>query len=194
MDERERVISHILTIDRRLYEYLQFTHIPDWAGVELTMPQLKVLFLTGGPRPMPASQIARSLGMTPSTATGVVDRLVAQGLVRRLEDPSDRRVVLLAATPEGSALLERLLLAGLGHFRDILDRLPLDDLYVVARALDVLHRAALSLSDGERARDDQPAPREAALSALSSSRPPDRPFGPPSPASPSTEGGQATTP
>jgi DNA-binding MarR family transcriptional regulator len=184
MDERERVISHILTIDRRLYEYLQFTHMPNWAGVELTMPQLKVLFLAGGPKPMPASQIARALGMTPSTATGVVDRLVAQGLVRRLEDPGDRRVVLLAATPEGAALLERLLLAGLGHFRDILDRLALDDLRVVARALDVLHRAAISLTTEEQ-------PREAALSAATPPTPSLRQSGP---LRPRFQEGEATTP
>jgi DNA-binding MarR family transcriptional regulator len=179
MDERERVISHILTIDRRLYEYLQFNHMPDWAGVELTMPQLKLLFLSGGPRPMPASQMARALGMTPSTATGVVDRLVAQGLVRRLVDPGDRRVVLLQATPEGSALLERLLLAGLGHFRSILDRLTLEDLRVVERALDALHNAAMSLGNDGQSRAHQPEPHEAAPSAANPPAPSHRPSSPP---------------
>ena len=150
-DERERLIDHILAIDKRLYEFLQVQRIPDWAGVELTMPQLKVLFLVGGPKPMPTSQVARALGMTLSTATGVVDRLVSQGLVRRLEDPADRRIVLLQATQEGTALLQRLLRAGLGYFREILDRLSLEDLRVVARALDVLHEVAMSLENNRLA-------------------------------------------
>lgn len=147
--EREAILGHILSIDRRLYQYLQVARIPDWAGIELTMPQLKVLFLAGGPRPLPTSQVARSLGMTSSTVTGVVDRLVAQGLIQRLEDPTDRRIVLLQATPEGAALLDRLLRAGLAHFRDILDRLSLEELRVVARALDLLHEAAMSLESRE---------------------------------------------
>ena len=144
-DEREQIISHILDIDKRLYQYLQVVRSHDWAGLELTMPQLKVLFLAGGPDAMPTSKAARALGMTLSTATGVVDRLVAQGLIQRLEDPNDRRIVLLKATPAGAALLERLLSAGLGYFREILDRLSLDDLRTVARAMDVLHEAAMSL-------------------------------------------------
>lgn len=148
-DEREQVVNHILTIDKRLYQYLQVARIPDWAGLELTMPQLKLLFLAGGTEPMPTSRVARALGMTLSTATGVVDRLVAQGLIQRLEDPTDRRIVLLQATPAGARLLERLLSAGLGHFREILARLSLEDLRTVARALDLLHEAAMSLESSQ---------------------------------------------
>lgn len=157
MEERERVISHILSIDKRLYEYLQHASMTDWAEVDLTMPQLKVLFLAGGPKPMPTSQVARSLGMTLSTATGVVDRLVAQGLIQRLESASDRRVVLLQATPDGSALLERLLMAGLGHFRRILERLDLEELRTVASALDILHSTGMSVL-GEQGPASPPRP------------------------------------
>lgn len=145
-DEREGLIAHILTIDKRIYQYLQYNFMPQLAHIELTMPQLKVLFLAGGPNPMPTSRVARSLGMTVSTATGVVDRLVAQGLIQRLEDPRDRRMVLLKATPKGAALLERMLRVGLGHFREILDRLSLEELRIVARALDTLYGAAMSLA------------------------------------------------
>ena len=151
--ERKQIVDYILAIDRRLYQYLQVARIHDWANVDLTMPQLKVLFLASGSEPMPTSRIARALGMTLSTATGVVDRLVAQGLIQRLEDPTDRRIVLLQATPEGAALMERLLRAGLGHFREILALLSLEDLRAVARALGALHEAAMSLSS-----DQPPAP------------------------------------
>ncbi len=153
-DERERVVSHILEIDQRVYRYLQRQQTPHWAEIDLTMPQLKVLFLVGGPEPMPNSRVAKALGMTLSTTTGVVDRLVAQGLIQRLEAPNDRRVVLLKATPKGAALLEKLLSSGLGYFRQILDRLNLDELRTVSRALDLLHEAAMGLAG------DPPFPEE----------------------------------
>lgn len=148
--ERERVIGQILAIDKRLYQYLQVARSHDWAGVELTMPQLKVLFLAGGPEPVPSGKIARALGMTLSTATGVVDRLVSQGLIQRLESPTDRRIVLLKATPAGTDLLERLLSAGLRYLREILDLLSLEDLRTVARALDILHVTAMALESNQR--------------------------------------------
>ncbi|MGI5836978.1 MAG: MarR family transcriptional regulator [Chloroflexota bacterium] len=149
-DERDMVIAHILDIDKRLYQYLQVARSLDWAGLELTMPQLKVLFLAGGAEPMPAGKIARALGMTLSTATGVVDRLVNQGLIQRLENPNDRRIVLLQATPAGAELLERLLSAGLRYFHEILDRLSLDDLRTVARAFDILHETAMAIESNQR--------------------------------------------
>ncbi|MGE5620550.1 MAG: MarR family winged helix-turn-helix transcriptional regulator [Sphingomonadaceae bacterium] len=161
-EERERVIGHILDIDKRLYQYLQRSRIPHWAEVDLTMPQLKVLFLVGGAGgPMPSSRVARALGMTLSTTTGVVDRLVAQGLIRRLEDSADRRMVLLQATPEGSALLDRLLRAGLEYLRQILERLSLDELRTVSRAFDLLHESAMALTS------DQPSTIGYQLSAVS---------------------------
>lgn len=147
MDERERLIAHILEIDKRLYQYLQRQQIPHWAEVDLTMPQLKVLFLVGGAQAMPNSKVARALGMTLSTTTGVVDRLVAQGLVQRLEDPADRRAILLKTTPKGRAMLDRLLSSGLAYFRQILERMDLDELQTVARALDLLHHTAMSMAE-----------------------------------------------
>ncbi len=144
-DERAALIRRMMALDKRLYDYLLVSRIPAWAEVDLTMPQLKVLFLAAGPEPLPTSRAARSLGMTLSTATGVVDRLVAQGLVQRREAPADRRIVLLTATDSGRALIDRLLSAGLSHFRELLDRLTLEQLEVVARVIDLLYNAAMEL-------------------------------------------------
>lgn len=149
-DERERLLDHILAIDRRFYRYLQAGG-DVWANVDLTMPQLKVLFLVAGGREVTMTQLARSLGMTLSTATGVVDRLVAQGLVRREDHPEDRRLVLVRLTEPGSALVDRLLRSSRARFRLILERLSLDDLRIVARALDALYEAALGVSEAELA-------------------------------------------
>ncbi|MGW3495674.1 MarR family winged helix-turn-helix transcriptional regulator [Streptomyces sp. NPDC001020] len=50
--------------------------------------------------------LARSAGMTPRNATGLVDTLERQGLVQRDPDPSDRRSVLARITPAGLAWLD----------------------------------------------------------------------------------------
>ena len=45
--------------------------------------------------PMTVGQLARLAGLTPSSITGVVDRLERAGLARRESDPQDRRRVLV---------------------------------------------------------------------------------------------------
>ncbi len=49
-------------------------------------------------------QLAGQFTITPASATSLVDRLLAQDLVRRIPSLHDRRIVHLALTPKGQAL------------------------------------------------------------------------------------------
>ena len=148
-DERQQLLNHILTMDRRCYRYLHAGGGRAWAQTDLTMPQLKVLYLVAGSEGITMTQVARALGMTLSTATGVVDRLVGQGLVRREHALHDRRLVLLRPTEAGTAHIEQLTRASREQLRLLLERLTLDDLRTVARAFDVLYEAAMQLAEAE---------------------------------------------
>ena len=57
----------------------------------------------GGPRTIGA--LASIEGVTPPTMTRLVAAMVAEGLVERLSDPIDRRVVQVAASTKGRASL-----------------------------------------------------------------------------------------
>jgi DNA-binding MarR family transcriptional regulator len=52
---------------------------------------------------------AEAMSCDASTATWIVDRLVAKGLVERRAQPSDRRVTLVALTPAGERTRARVL-------------------------------------------------------------------------------------
>ena len=52
---------------------------------------------------MSMRELSARLGSHASTATGLVDRLAARGLVERYEDANDRRVKRVSLTPEGVA-------------------------------------------------------------------------------------------
>ena len=54
------------------------------------------------------SDLARQLLIRHNSAVGLVDRLMAQGLVMRKRSPEDRRKVHLQLTAKGNRLLERL--------------------------------------------------------------------------------------
>ncbi len=60
---------------------------------------LKQLVQAG--EPLPLSRIAERLCCVKSNMTQLVDRLEADGLVKRIDDPDDRRTVLAAITDEG---------------------------------------------------------------------------------------------
>ncbi len=53
-------------------------------------------------------ELAQRLGLRDHSVTGLVDRLVARGLLRRRLDRHDRRRVLVEVTPRAQALLARL--------------------------------------------------------------------------------------
>lgn len=55
----------------------------------------------------PMNELSSHLAVSPSTATGLVDRLVAKDLVERFADPTDRRVVKLRLSGDGKELLSR---------------------------------------------------------------------------------------
>ena len=58
-------------------------------------------------RPMPMSELASLLSVDPPNLTAVVDDLEAAGLVERQAHPTDRRVKLVVASPEGAALAHK---------------------------------------------------------------------------------------
>jgi DNA-binding MarR family transcriptional regulator len=74
----------------------------------LTPPQMFALKALDPNRPMPMGELAAELHCDNSNVTGLVDRLTAQGLVERREAPHDRRVRMLALTPRGAEVRERL--------------------------------------------------------------------------------------
>lgn len=76
------------------------------ATSQITAPQLICLMEIAGSGPMTATAISRAVHLSPSTVVGIIDRLEEKGWVVRARDTSDRRVVHVAVTAQGEALLE----------------------------------------------------------------------------------------
>ena len=139
MDEaRLHLISDILDLQADMLKRT-WVHPPEvWLGADLTMQQLKVLIvLYAGQASM--SQLAESLHVTQATVTGIIDRLLAHGLVRREEDSADRRIVVCNLTEQGQEMMNRLFEAVQIHLKEVLKRLSLGELQTVAQAMNILH-------------------------------------------------------
>ncbi|UPK73761.1 MarR family winged helix-turn-helix transcriptional regulator [Nocardioidaceae bacterium SCSIO 66511] len=59
------------------------------------------------PQPYGMRELGTMLGLAKSSLTGLVDRTVRNGLVRREPDPRDTRAVRVALTPQGRTLADR---------------------------------------------------------------------------------------
>ncbi|MDO8616418.1 MAG: MarR family transcriptional regulator [Dehalococcoidia bacterium] len=106
-----------------------------WAGLGLTMTQLRVLFLLRSEDGLSAGGLAERLGVTPSTLTRIMDRLVRNQLVRRESDDGDRRLVRHCLSQPGRDMVEEVERTGRARMNNILGRLAPQDLERLVLAL-----------------------------------------------------------
>ena len=71
---------------------------------QVSAPQLHCLVALYDYGPLPPSQIARHVMVKSSTITGIIDRLEQKGLVTRLRNSPDRRVITIELTEAGRTL------------------------------------------------------------------------------------------
>lgn len=136
-------IERVVTTYETLIHRVASAHAPEFLGVGVTMSQAKVLYLVQAEPGLRMSELSARLGTSLSTVSGVVDRLVDQGLVNRTDDPADRRQVVLRITDAGATQLELFRELTAGQFRALLAQVDEADLVVVERALHILAAAAL---------------------------------------------------
>lgn len=72
--------------------------------IGVTGPQRLVIRVVGQTPEITARDLAQTLGLHPSTLTGILGRLERQRFLRRAVDPVDRRVARFQLTPAGRAI------------------------------------------------------------------------------------------
>lgn len=135
-------IQNILQLQDELIRHRTLWDVGPWLELEMSTPQLKALLLISEEKGIRMRELAHKLGGSFSNATVLVDRLVDRGLVERLAEPQDRRVVLVRATKEGQRLIERLATSWRTLSAPLLEALAAEDRATVQEAFRVLLRAA----------------------------------------------------
>lgn len=107
---------------------------------QVSMPQFRlmvVLHLGGTQR---VSDLATELGVHPSTAGRMVERLVAKGLITR-EEGQDRREILVALTPQGREFTADTTRRRREQFANLLDLFDDEQLAQIGRGMALLNAA-----------------------------------------------------
>jgi DNA-binding MarR family transcriptional regulator len=104
----------------------------------LSIPQFRVLTFLSRTPGAPLSSVAEHLGVTRSTASAIVDRLVRRKLVSRTAHPEERRSVVLTLTSAGARHLQHAREAASGNMAKVLAGVPAADLLQVTKGLTLL--------------------------------------------------------
>ena len=103
----------------KLFKIIDFKREYQQKSSGLNYLQLHALEKIYEEKSMKTLEISKALDISPSTLIGVLDELEKQSLITRQRQQEDKRVVLVAATEKGEAIVKK-------HFEE--DGLFLDNL------------------------------------------------------------------
>lgn len=136
---REELEREVLAEYRTFGRSLKARSGEVWMEIDLTLPQLRTLFVLAEEGPLVIGQIAQRLGIGLSTGGHLVDRLVQAGLAERMEDPEDRRRTVARLTPKGDELYARLL-NQVQQMQTLIQQLDEDDLAALLQGIRAINR------------------------------------------------------
>ncbi|MDX2376957.1 MarR family transcriptional regulator [Microbacterium sp. LRZ72] len=147
--ERASLLDELLKIQNDLENSFVPEIIEPMLTLNLTMQQLKVLAIVmTEPEGSTVQALAKTIGVSLATMSGIVDRLESQEMIGRILDPRDQRVRRVTATPLGRETVQRLLAGRPELRRTPLNRIAIDDLRALTQGVRALLRATQQDSAG----------------------------------------------
>ncbi len=143
--EAEEILAHVRALRRDLLR----NPFADAERSGLTGPQVTAMACLVVRGPMTLTELSHALGMSHSTASGIVDRLQAQGLVQRTPDTSDRRRTQITVTENVTRYVHELEHGPSGRLAAALERADAADRRAIREGLRLL-RELLQTADTPR--------------------------------------------
>jgi DNA-binding MarR family transcriptional regulator len=133
-------VEAVLVASRALLGVVAVSLAPTLEQVSLT--QFRALVLLSGLGPTRIGALAQRLGVHQSTFTRTTDRMVEAGLARRVDNPGNRREVLVEATEAGLKHVREVTRRRREEIEKVLRRMSPGDQEAVRRALEAFAAAA----------------------------------------------------
>jgi MarR family transcriptional regulator, 2-MHQ and catechol-resistance regulon repressor len=123
------------------YQAFEIYSAPHIRSLDLTPPQFDIIATLGNTQGMTPKHLGEKTLITKGTLTGVVDRLVGKGLVRRIESLSDGRSQIIQLTEEGAQMFERIFPAHILYMQRAFDLISAEDMIEMTAMLSRLRLA-----------------------------------------------------
>ena len=154
-----RSSDDFITLYSQIYFACHTRHVHDpESGTRVSARQASILSHLDSVEPTPLSQLASHMGVTVSTMSIAVDRLVRQGYVVRDRAESDARVRHVRLTTAGERLRAAQKVLEPQLVRAMLSRLSPTERRDALRGLELLGKAAREQT--KERRSNQPLPRQ----------------------------------
>ena len=140
-DRRQELTDRFTESAEYLNRQLHTGRLDEWQGLDMTIPQIRTLVLLERMGPLRMGNIAIYLGRALSATTTVMDRLVEKGLVDRVADPSDRRVVICQLSESGEQAITRFWRIGRERIQIVADLLDEEQLETVVQGFELIRWA-----------------------------------------------------
>ena len=141
--------DEILGLLRALRRDLARNPFADAERSGLTGPQVTAMTCLVTRGPLTLTELSRAMATSHSTASGIVDRLQARGLVRRTPDEADRRRTRIAVTEEVTRYVRELEEGPAGQLLGALRRASPQQRRAIRQGLTLL-RELLQAQEGPR--------------------------------------------
>jgi MarR family transcriptional regulator, organic hydroperoxide resistance regulator len=145
VNNKAKLIKEIVHLEAKLSQIIGPPHHKAWMELELTIGQVKSLFYLQHEGSTNLGQLATALEVTPPNVTGIIERLVEQGLVSRTENPENRRMLMVQLTEKGRDLIMKLHDSGSGMMSLLLNRLSVADLQALVQGITAIINAAADI-------------------------------------------------
>lgn len=137
---REQTIDRFWETIPPVWNFVR-THIRGTATAkfDITVEQFHVLrYVRRGPNSM--SELATAKNISRPAISQAVDTLVKKGLLTRIQSSTDRRVIELALTNQGNALLDTVFKENRLWMKERMSTLTTDELETIGKAMEALKK------------------------------------------------------
>ncbi|MCI5039089.1 MAG: MarR family transcriptional regulator [Donghicola eburneus] len=144
-ENREDIGFQLVMVSRRYRKAMDAVFAENDLSDATSLP---LRYLARQATPLRQKDLADRLAIEGPTLVRTLDMLVSKGLVRRTEDPDDRRAKLISATDEGRAFLKQISTRFSALRSALFEGIAEADIDATLRLLDQLERNIATHRDG----------------------------------------------
>lgn len=135
----DRHVSEIEDLLRSVSAILKKRGRDILSSFDITPPQLDALLVLRDFGELTMGELCGKMFLACSTATDLIDRMERNGLIERVRDTADRRVIRLKVLPKGTAVIDEVLEARRGYLATILSEIDVADKERLIQSLEQLN-------------------------------------------------------
>jgi DNA-binding MarR family transcriptional regulator len=141
MSHHAQHLARIMPLMRHVVSHLGVQSTESGKRLGLSNTRMSALAVALDAPGLTMSELASSLDLPAPLATRVTEELVERALMERFPDPSDRRRVLVRATPAGQQAVEDVHREAAVLIGDVLERMTTEEANALIFGLEALLRA-----------------------------------------------------